>query len=206
MRNLQRGVACVGVVAVLFLSRASYGATTTLTGVLSGPKENPSNASPGTGFTTVVYDATAHTLSVDVSFSGLLGTTTASHIHCCVAAPGNVGVATTTPTFPGFPLGVTSGTYSHTLDLTQASSFNPAFVTANGGTTAGAEAALANGFAGGTAYLNVHTTVVPGGEIRSFLAAAPAANAAIPSLSLPGLGLLAMLVAGAGMFILRRLS
>jgi hypothetical protein len=145
-------------------------------------------------------------LSVDVSFSGLLGTTTASHIHCCVAAPGNVGVATTTPTFPGFPLGVTSGTYSHTLDLTQASSFNPAFVTANGGTTAGAEAALANGFAGGTAYLNVHTTVVPGGEIRSFLAAAPAANAAIPSLSLPGLGLLAMLVAGAGMFILRRLS
>jgi hypothetical protein len=42
-------------------------------------------------------------------------------------------VATTLPTFAGFPLGVTSGTYINTLDLTLASSYNPAFVTANGG-------------------------------------------------------------------------
>jgi hypothetical protein len=71
---------------------------------------------------------------IDVSFSGLLGTTTASHIHCCTPTPlsGTAGVATTTPTFAGFPLGVTSGTYMNTLDLTLASSYNPAFVTANG--------------------------------------------------------------------------
>jgi CHRD domain/PEP-CTERM motif len=46
-------------------------------------------------------------------------------------------------------------------------------VTANGGTTASAEAALAASMAVGEAYLNIHTTVVPGGEIRGFLTAVP---------------------------------
>jgi len=57
----------------------------------------------------------------------------------------------------------------HTLDLTQASSWNPAFVTANGGTVGGAEAALAAGLNAGHAYLNIHTTMFPGGEISGFL-------------------------------------
>ena len=78
-------------------------------------------------------------------------------------------VATTVPTFPGFPLGVTSGTYDQMFDMTLASSYNPAFITAHGGTVASAEAALAASLADGTAYLNIHTTVRPGGEIRGFL-------------------------------------
>jgi hypothetical protein len=61
----------------------------------------------------------------------------------------------------------------HTFDTTLASSWNPAFVTAEGGTTAGAEAALAAGLAADEAYLNIHSTVVPGGEIRGFLVPAP---------------------------------
>jgi hypothetical protein len=65
---------------------------------------------------------------------------------------------------------VTSGSYDLTLDLTQASSYNPAFVTANGGTLASAEAALLLAMAEGKAYFNIHSTVVPGGEIRGFLA------------------------------------
>jgi hypothetical protein len=142
---------------------------------LNGPSESPPNASPGTGFAEVDYNPVAHTLHVHVTFSGLLGTTTASHIHSATAVPGigTAGVATTTPTFAGFPLGVTSGTYDNTLDLTLASSYNPSFVSANGGTTASAEAALASGLAQGRAYLNIHTTVVPGGEIRGFLEPAP---------------------------------
>ena len=136
---------------------------------LSGPAENPPNASPGTGFATVIYDSSVHSLSIDVSFSGLLGTTTASHIHCCTAAPGTAGVATVTPTFPGFPLGVTSGTYANNFDLTLASSFNSAFVTASGGTAADAEAVLAAGLDAGTSYFNIHTNQFPGGEIRGFL-------------------------------------
>ena len=83
----------------------------------------------------------------------------------------NAGVATTTPTFTGFPSGVTSGTYTHSFDLTQASSWNPAFITANGGTTSSAEAVLLAGLAANQTYLNIHTTNFGGGEIRGFLAA-----------------------------------
>jgi hypothetical protein len=55
------------------------------------------------------------------------------------------------------------------LDLTQASSWNAPFIAANGGTPAGAEAALAAGAAAGQAYFNIHTTNFPSGEIRGFL-------------------------------------
>jgi hypothetical protein len=152
-------------------SQISYAETIVFAASLSGPAESPPNSSLGTGSTIVTYDSIAHTLRVQVTFSGLTGTTTASHIHSATAAPltGTAGVATTTPTFAGFPLGVTSGTYDNTLDLTLASSYNPAFVTANGGTTASAEAALIAGIKDGKAYLNVHSTEFPGGEIRGFL-------------------------------------
>jgi hypothetical protein len=127
-------------------------------------------SSPGVGYALATYDDLAHTLRLDVTFSGLLGPTTAAHIHCCIAPPGTTTVATQVPSFIGFPLGVTAGTYvSPLFDLTQASSWNPAFVTAHGGTPAGAEAALAAGLAAGWAYLNIHTSVSPGGEIRGFL-------------------------------------
>jgi len=143
---------------------------------LSGPNEFPANASPGTGFTTVTYDDVAHSLHVQITFGNLTAGTTASHIHCCVspsAATPTAGVATTTPTFPNFPLGVTAGTYDQTFDLTQAGSWNPAFVTANGGTTASAETTLAAGLAAGFAYLNIHTSAFQSGEIRGFLTLVP---------------------------------
>lgn len=155
---------------------------------LSGTAENPPSGSPGTGTAMVGYDAATHMLEVKVSFSGLTSGTTASHIHCCTAAPmsGNAGVATEVPTFSGFPLGVTFGTYHETFDLTQAASFNPAFVTAKG-SVAAAEMALAAGLASGNAYLNLHTTDHPTGEIRGFLA--PASVPEPATLALIGAGL-----------------
>jgi hypothetical protein len=142
---------------------------------LSGPAEAPPNASPGTGAAIIIVDAAAHTLSVDVTFSGLLANTTASHIHCCTLLPGTgaAGVATQVPTFTGFPLGVTAGSYSHTFDLTLASTYNPAFVTANSNSVALAEAALLAGIASEHAYLNIHTTLFPAGEIRGFIEPTP---------------------------------
>jgi hypothetical protein len=138
---------------------------------LDGPSENPPNASPGTGTALVTIDRVAHTMFIDVEFDDLLGTTTAAHIHCCVAPPGIAGVATTTPTFPGFPLGMTSGTYQQLFDMTQASSYNPAFLNnaINLGSTATAEATLFDGIESGQAYFNIHTDLFPGGEIRGFL-------------------------------------
>src|SRR5262245_7914831 len=79
---------------------------------LSGPAEAPPNAYPGIGKALVTIDATANTMRVQVNFSGLLAGVTASHIHSAttVAGTGTAGVATAVPTFPGFPLTVTSGT------------------------------------------------------------------------------------------------
>jgi hypothetical protein len=142
---------------------------------LNGLAESPPNASPGTGSALIDYDNALHTMRVQVSFSDLLGMTTASHIHSPTASPGTgtAGVATQTPTFINFPLGITSGSYDHTFDLTEAASYNASYVTAHGGTAAGAEADLTASFAAGTSYLNIHTSVVPGGEIRGFLTPVP---------------------------------
>jgi len=150
---------------------AANAAIVTYTCLLDGPSESPVNASPGTGFAIVDVDAAANTMRVRVNFTGLLGTTTASHIHCptAVALTGTAGVATTTPYFAGFPIGVTSGAYDNTLDMTLASSYNGSFITANGGTTASAEAAMFAAIAAGKAYVNVHSSVFGGGEIRGFL-------------------------------------
>lgn len=132
------------------------------------------SGSSGTGSATVLIDTILQTMEVKVSFSGLGSGTTASHIHCCTTLPGTgtAGVATQTPQFVGFPDGVTSGTYDNKFDLTLASTYNPAFVTAQGG-LANAEAALLNGLATDHTYLNIHTTVFPAGEISGFLVAAP---------------------------------
>jgi hypothetical protein len=162
---------------VAVLGLPSQGLTLPITYIanLDGPSESPPNASLGTGNALVIFDGNANTLEVHVTFSGLLGTTTMSHIHSPTAMPGTgtAGIATQLPSFTGFPLGVTDGTYDNTFDMTLASTWNPAFITNNGGTTAGAEAALGASLAEETAYLNIHSTVVPGGEIRGFLVPVP---------------------------------
>ena len=158
----------------ILLPISSASAAITLYGAsLSGSQEVAPNASPGTGFAQITVDDVLLTMRVEVVFSELIGTTTASHIHCCGPAGTNVIVATELPLFTGFPTGVTSGTYDHTFDMTLASSYNPAFVTAHGGTISDAFAALVNGMATSTAYLNVHSTTFPGGEIRGQLALVP---------------------------------
>ena len=170
---------------------AAYADTITFTAILSGAREVPPTGSAGTGLATVVLNTTANTMFVDVIFSGLTGTTTASHIHCCVASPflnANAGVATQVPYFLNLPLGVTSGSFTQLLDLTLASSYNPAFVTAQGGTVPDAEAALVAGMENGESYLNIHTTTSPGGEIRGLLAPTPEPN----SILLLGSGLVGL--------------
>ena len=142
---------------------------------LNGPSESPPNASPGTGSASITFDLVAHTFFIDLTFSGLTTNTTAAHVHSATAVPGTgtAGVATQTPYFVFFPIGVTSGTYTQTFDTSLTSFYNSAFVTANGGTAASAEAALFAGINAGEAYLNIHTNVFPSGEIRGFLQRVP---------------------------------
>jgi len=157
---------------------------------LSGPAEAPPNESPGTGSVTLTLDLDLRMMTIDTSFSGLLGTLTVAHIHCCtaLASEGTAGVATPTPTFPGFPAGVTSGSYMETFDMKLATSYNPAFITANGGTADSAYSVLLAGLNDGKAYLNLHSSEFPGGEIRGFLAPVPEPETY--ALMLAGLGLI----------------
>jgi hypothetical protein len=152
---------------------------------LNGATENPAVITPATG--TALVTIIGDTMSVSVTFTGLTAAATASHIHCCIAAPGNAGVATTTPTFPGFPA-ATSGTYNQSFNMLDLSSYNPAFVSANGGTAASAESVLFAGLAAGNTYLNIHDSLHPGGEIRGYLVAVP--EPATWALLITGFGLL----------------
>jgi hypothetical protein len=139
--------------------------------VLTGAAEVIPNASPGTGQADVYFDDVANTLRIVVIFSNLLSGVTAAHIHAATALAntGAAPVATQTPTFSGFPTGVTSGSYDNTFDLSVASTFRAGYITANGGTTDTAAAALIGALNDQKAYFNIHTTTSPGGEIRGFL-------------------------------------
>lgn len=172
MKQLSR-IVIFGAIALCFHPSAQA-TVYTFAANLTGGAENPPVATSATGTTLVVYDDALHTLAIDIVFSGLIGATTASHIHAAAAFVGGNGPVAVGPgTLPGFPLGVMSGMYDVVMDLTLASSYTTAFVTNNGGTTAGAEAALFTYMQMGNSYLNVHTTSSPGGEIRGNLVLVP---------------------------------
>jgi hypothetical protein len=138
--------------------------------VASGPAESPPNGSPGTSLVTI--DIGSSNLMVDMPFRDLIGTTTDAHIHCCTT-DAFTGVAAISMPFEDFPTGVKAGSYSMAIPLYEETSYDPAFLAANGGTASGAASALVDGINGNEAYVNIHTSAYPGGEIRGFIVAAP---------------------------------
>ena len=198
--NIKNLLVALAVGALPMLANPAMAHTAVYTTTLSNVGEPaPANLSLGTGTATVTLDLDLFTMRVQASFSNLTGNTTASHIHCCtaIASSGSAGVATILPTFTSFPLGVKSGSYDYTYDLSFPSAatggalfgWNTAFITANGGTASSAFAALVTGLDAGKAYLNIHTSFVGGGEIRGFLVAAPVPEPAEYAMLLAGLAL-----------------
>jgi hypothetical protein len=177
MRYLSPALVLMG--ALMLQAPAAHAIPMTFVANLTQANEVPPTGSPATGLATVILDPTAQTIQINATFSGLTSNDIMAHIHCCLASPFltgvNVGVATTVPAFLGFPLGVTSGTYSSAVfDLTQSLIYNTTpitgFVALQGGIPQ-AEAALIAGIQNGETYFNIHTTTFPGGEERDFLRA-----------------------------------
>jgi hypothetical protein len=152
---------------VLSLTLPANADSITYTAILSGANEVPPTPTTGTGSATFIL--TGDILFIDEAFSGLTGPPAAGHIHCC--APVGVNAPVAVP-FSGLPSS-TSGTFTNTVDLTLASSYTAAFITASGGTAADAETALINALNSGNTYSNLHTALFPGGEIRGQIALTP---------------------------------
>lgn len=103
---------------------------------LDGQQQVPPSATGASGFGHLVLDTTAHTLSFDLAYGGLVGTETMAHVHGFAAPGANAGILYTLPT--GSPkIGSVV-------------------------TTPADEASIVAGLA----YVNVHTTTFPSGEIR----------------------------------------
>jgi hypothetical protein len=167
-------IASTAAAVLLSFAGPAQSAIFVFTAHMNGATEVPPNPSPAFGFTKVTVDDMADTMQVDVSWNGLTGgPPSAGHIHCCSAPGTNVGVAVP---FPGLPA-TTTGVFHHLFDLTDASIYTLTFLNDfGGGTAAGAQTALVNGFFAGMAYSNLHNATFPGGEIRGQLAAVPEAG------------------------------
>jgi len=139
--------------------------------------------SDATGFAQLWFDSDLDTLRVKLTVDGLVGTLADGHIHSPAPAGVNTAVAVG---FPGLPLGSRSFVYDQTINLALTTTYRPAFLGANGGTAAGARDALITHLSTGLAYVNVHSTARPAGEIRGQVEVPAPAAIALFGLGLAG--------------------
>lgn len=161
-------------IAALAFSLPAQATIQVFTTTLSGSNEAPVNASLASGTAQVSFDDLASSVTVSVTFTGLTAAASAGHIHCCTATAftGTAGVALGFPSFPN----ATSGTYN----------FSPTVY--NGANTFASTLA---GALAGKAYVNIHDSSFPGGEVRGFLVPVP--EASTYAMMLAGLGMMGLL-------------
>jgi hypothetical protein len=171
-------------------TKGGTGAATTWKAIGSGALETPPNASPASSIVTIDLGNGNRQLFVDAPFRDLQGNAIDAHIHCCTTTPFS-GVAPVAVPFGGFPTGVRAGTYTGAIPLGAETSYDPAFLSMHGGTPQGAAAALLEAIAANEAYVNIHSTAFPNGELRGWLVAAPVPEPGAWAMLAGGLGALA---------------
>lgn len=167
MRHLVRAAVLVGVMTAVAGVRAADGPQR-FSARLSSYNEVPANSSGAAGSASIAIDDDTQTIHYHVSFSGLEGTVTQSHIHFAQeGANGGImlwlcGTATN-PGPAGTPVCPAEGDVTGML--------GPADVVgpSGQGIAAGEFEEAAAAIRAGRAYANVHSTKTPGGEIRGQL-------------------------------------
>lgn len=150
-----KGLFLAGVVALAAAASLPAGAQTIFTATIDGAQAG--TGSPGTGSGTFTLSADETSLSYSITFSGLQGTETVSHIHL---APPGVSGGVVHPLPLGSPkVGVWS-TSDATFTLTPA---------------------LVDELKAGNLYVNIHSTVVGSGEIRGQIVPEPSSMAVLAS-------------------------
>jgi hypothetical protein len=123
---------------------------------------------PGTGTASGTYDPDTHVLTWEVEVSGLLGAATAAHFHGPAAPGASAGIRVEPPTLDlGTLAGSSAGGFAGSRDLDDLP------VPPSPGA-----AVLENELLSGLWYLNIHTSVAAGGEIRGQVNVIPVPAAA----------------------------
>lgn len=132
------------------LSAATARADTVYIANLSSAQEVPSNPTSGTGFGTVTLNSAENQILVNLTWQGLTGQTIMGHIHG--------------PALEGVNAPVLIPFWTPTNPLPAAGSFTGSFSVSS---------TVVGYLKAGQLYMNIHTDLYPGGEIRGQLHAVP---------------------------------
>ncbi|MHB8472643.1 MAG: CHRD domain-containing protein [Gammaproteobacteria bacterium] len=141
--NISTVLRGISVAALVLSASTLQAATISLTTTLAGTNQVPPNASRGFGSGTMTYDDVTNQLDWNIAFSDLVAGATAAHFHGPAAPGTNASVQVPIPL--GASSGMTSGLLTGSATLTNAQ-----------GTQLLSD----------LWYVNIHSSVFPGGEIR----------------------------------------
>lgn len=182
--------AFVAIAALVSTLGSTSKANFVATAMLNGGNQRPTpNASPAIGSAMITYETAQDDLLYTVTFSGLMAPATAAHIH--IGGSNATGPVVLPFTNQG-PPSATSGTFSGTLT-------NADIV--NSGTSGLTDISqIAAQIFAGNAYINIHDSAFPSGEIRGQWVVAEANNAPEPS----SIALISVALVGSGIYGLQR--
>lgn len=152
--NHKSAIGLVGAMAFSLSMNVATAATTSFEASIDGLQANAGagTGSPGTGFASMTFDDVSSLFSWDISWSGLLGNETVMHFHGPAGPGANAGVQVN--------FGSISGITSPSIGSTTISAGQAADLLA------------------GLWYINIHTDLFTGGEIRGQVNAVPIPAAA----------------------------